>query len=127
MRRHCLSLALLGIFISVPAWSAGDGDLWILPAAVACVAQYPELSSTDLGSKLMKAPQAAQQVDAAKAAFATRPWPGRALCDELMHLDPHAQHVDQAYFDKLREKHLDALSALQERLPAFWGATESPR
>lgn len=127
MRRHCLTLALFGIFTSVPAWSAGDGDLWILPAAVACVAQYPELSTTDLGSKLMQAPQAAAQVGAAKAAFAARPWQGRALCDELMHLDPHARPVDQAYFDKLRDKHVDALRALQERIPAFWGATEPAR
>ena len=125
MRRHCLTLALFGMFTSVPAWSAGDGDLWILPAAVACVAQYPELSTTDLGSKLMQAPQAAAQVAAARTAFAARPWQGRALCDELMRLDPHSQPADKAYFEKLHDKHVDALSALQERIPEFWGASEA--
>ena len=73
----------------------------------------------------MKALQAAAQVGAAKAAFAARPWQGRALCDELMDLDPHAPPVDKAYFDKLHDKHIDALSALQERIPEFWGASEA--
>jgi hypothetical protein len=127
MHRHCMTIALLGLFTSAPAWSAGDGDLWILPAAMACVAQYPSLSSTELGSKLVKAPQVVRQIDAARAAFATRPWEARSLCDELMHLDPKLRPADKAYFEKMRERHIDALSALQERIPGFWGPAATPR
>lgn len=32
---------------TLPIWPGGD--LWILPTAIACVAQYPELSNTHLG------------------------------------------------------------------------------
>jgi len=59
MRRRNMIIALFALSTSAPAWSSGDGDLWILPAAVACVAQYPELSSTYLGTALLKAPQLA--------------------------------------------------------------------
>lgn len=127
MYRSCMTIALLGMFTSIPASSAGDGDLWILPAAVACVAQYPDLSGTELGSKLVKAPRAEQQIGAARAAFATRPWEARALCDELMHLDPKLRPADKAYFEKMRERHIDALGALQERIPGFRGPADTAR
>ena len=127
MRRQNMIIALFALSTSAPAWSAGDGDLWILPAAVACVAQYPELSSTYLGTALLKAPQLAPQISAAKEAFASRPWPGKGLCDELMHEDPNQQHGDKAHFDKMREKHIDAIRALVEQFPQLWGAPEAAK
>jgi len=127
MRRHNVAIALATLLTSVPAWSSGDGDLWILPVAVACVAQYPELSSTPLGGGLSKAPEVAPQISAAKAAFASRPWKGKELCDELMHEDPRHQSEDSAHFDKMREKHIDAFRALVEQFPQLWAAPDAAR
>jgi hypothetical protein len=127
MRRHKITIALVTLLASAPAWSSGDGDLWILPVAVACVAQYPELSSTQLGTVLQQAPQLAPQISAAKAAFASHPWQGKALCDELMHEDLTRQPEDKGHFDKMREKHIDAFRSLVEQFPQLWAAPEAAR
>lgn len=66
-----MAIALVTLLASAPAWSSGDGDLWIFPVASACMAQYPELSSTQLGTALQQAPQIAAHISAAKAAFAS--------------------------------------------------------
>jgi hypothetical protein len=127
MRLHKTTIALFALFASAPALSSGDGDLWVFPVAVACVAQYPELSTTALGAELLKAPQLSHQIGAAKAAFASRPWPGKGLCDELMHEDPQQQVKDKFHFDKMREKHIDALRSLVEQFPQLWADPEAAR
>ena len=125
MRRQTMAIALAALFASAPAWSSGDGDLWILPVAVACVSQYPDLSSTQLGTSLVQAPQLAPQISAAKAAFASHPWQGKALCEELMHEDLTRQNEDKGHFDKMREKHIDAFRSLVEQFPQLWAAPEA--
>jgi hypothetical protein len=120
MRRHTITIALCALCVSAPGRSAGNDDLWILPAAIACVAQYPELSSTRLGTSLVNAPKVQQDINKAKAVFASNPWQGAALCNELMHDKPDPGRDDRAHFNNLRDRHLDALKALAERFPNGW-------
>jgi hypothetical protein len=94
--------------------------MWILPAATACLAQYPDLSNSRLGTRLADAPQVQEHINQAKAVFASNPWPGRALCDELMHDKPDPQRDDRAYFNDMRDRHLNALKGLAERFPGGW-------
>lgn len=127
MRCQKMTVALVALLASAPAWSSGDGDLWILPVAVACVAQYPDLAGTPLGTSLTQAPQLAPQISAAKSAFASKPWQGKALCDELMHEDLTRQNEDKGHFDKMREKHIDAFRSLVEQFPQLWAAPDAAR
>lgn len=120
MWRRKLTIALCTLCVSAPGWSSGNDDLWILPAATACVAQYPEFSSTRLGASLVNAPLVQQHINRAKAVFASNPWPGRAHCDELMHDKPDRQRDDRTHFNNMRDRHLDALKALAERFPEGW-------
>jgi hypothetical protein len=60
------------------------------------------------------------KIDRAKAVFASNPWSGKALCDELMEVKHDPQRDDQKYFDNMRVRHLEALKALAERLPEEW-------
>lgn len=76
---------------------------------------------------MLQAPQLAQQIGAAKAAFASRPWQGKGLCNELMHEDPTREPQDKGHFDKMREKHIDALTSLVERFPQLWPDPEAAR
>lgn len=127
MWRRKITIALCILCVSVCGWSSGNDDLWILPAATACVAQYPELSSTRLGTSLVNAPQVKQHIHRAKAVFASNPWPGAALCDELMHDKPDPQRDDRAHFNNMRDRHLGALKALAERLPDGWSFSKPPQ
>lgn len=120
MRHRKLTIALCTFCVCASSWSSGNDGLWILPAATACLAQYPDLSNTRLGKSLVNAPQVQEHINRAKAVFASNPWPGRALCDELMHDKPDPQRDDRAYFNDMRDRHLNALKALAERLPDGW-------
>jgi hypothetical protein len=117
--RHAM-FAVFALFTCVPALTAGDGDLWILPISVACMAQYPELSSTPLGATLLKAPEISQQVDKAKVCLKSRPWSASELCNVLLHEDPALNPKDRGHFDKLRAKYSAELAGLSEVLPCLW-------
>ncbi|MQA21608.1 hypothetical protein GEV01_18990 [Rugamonas sp. FT103W] len=127
MRRHKITIALCALFVSAPGWSSEDDDLWILPTVIACVAQYPELSNTRLGTSLVNSPKLQQHLDRAKAVLVSKPWQGRALCDELMHVKRDPQRDDQTYFNNMRDRHLDALKALAERFPYGWSFSHPPQ
>jgi hypothetical protein len=122
-----IAIVLCTMCLSSPALSSGDEDLWFLPTAVSCIAQYPELANTRLGTILVNAPQVQKHIQRAKAVFAIDPWDGRALCDELMHDKPDPNRDDRAYFNKMRDRHLDALKALVKRFPEGWSFSSPPR
>ena len=126
MLRPKIAVVSCMLCLSSSGWSSGDDDLWILPAAVACIAQYPELSSTHLGTIIVKAPQFQRHIDRAKAAFATDPWAGGALCDELMHDKPDPRRDDRAHFNNMRDRHRNALKALAGRFPDGWSFSKPP-
>lgn len=125
MLRRKIAIVLCTICVSSPTWSSEDEDLWFLPTAVSCIAQYPELANTRLGASLVNAPRVQQHIQKAKAVFATEPWEGRALCDELMHDKPDPNRDDRAYFNHMRDRHLDALKALAKRFPEGWSFSSS--
>lgn len=120
MRHPKMAFVFCTLCISAPVWSSGDDGLWILPAATACLAQYPELSTTRLGTSLANAAPIQVHINRAKAVFASNPWSGRGLCNELIHdkTDPHRD--DKAYFNDVHDRHSDELKALAERLPDGW-------
>ena len=127
MRPHKITIAFCALCVSAPGWSAGDDDLWILPTAIACLAQYPELSNTRLGTNLINAPKVQQHINKAKAVLASHPWQGRALCDELMPMKRDPQRDDQMYLNSMRDRHLDTLKALAERFPDGWSFSQQPQ
>lgn len=122
MLHRQIIFALLALCVPAAGWSSETDGLWILPAATACLAQYPELSDTRLGKSLAKAPQIQDHIDRAKAVFASNPWSGRALCDELMHDKPDPQRDDRAFFSDMRVRHTTVLKVLADRLPDGWFA-----
>lgn len=127
MLRRKIAIVLCTVCMPSPGWGSGDEDLWFLPAAVSCIAQYPELSSTRLGTILVNAPQVQQHIEKAKAVFASDPWDGRALCDELMHDMPDPKRDDRMYFNNMRDRHLDELKALAKRFPDGWSFSKPPQ
>ena len=126
MRLHKITIAFCTLCVSASCWSSEDGDLWILPTAIACLAQYPELSNTRLGTSLINSPKIQQHINKAKAVLASNPWRGRALCDELMPMKRDPQRDDQTYLNNMRDRHVGTLKALAERLPDGWSLLQQP-
>jgi hypothetical protein len=127
MQLHKITIAFCALCVSAPSWSFGDNDLWILPTAIACLAQYPELSNTRLGTNLINSDKLQQHINKAKAVLASNPWQGRALCDELMPMKRDPQRDDQTYLNNMRDRHLDTLKALTERFPDGWSFSQQPK
>lgn len=120
-------IVLCTVCMPSSSWGSGNEDLWFLPTAVSCIAQYPELSSTRLGTILMNTPQVQQHIERAKVVFASDPWDGRALCDELMRDMPDPKRDDRTYFNNMRDRHLDELKALVKRFPDGWSFSKPPQ
>nr|WP_314546090.1 hypothetical protein [uncultured Massilia sp.] len=82
--------AFLAVSIPLPTVASGDGDLWVGPAAMACLASQPELSSTPLGRQMTASPQFMAEVQALKSSGCLTPErkPPAALCKELLGFDP---------------------------------------
>jgi hypothetical protein len=115
-----ITIAFCMLCVSPYGWGSVEEGMWILPVATSCLAQYPEMSDIRLGALLAKATRVQPKIDRAKAVFASNPWQGKSLCNELMQAKHDPQRDDQEYFDSMRVRHLAALKSLAERLPEEW-------
>jgi len=125
MHKQKIVVAVLAASVAMPAMTAGDGDLWILPVTVGCVAQYPELVGKELAEALSKEPKFAEQLGKARACLRTRPWSAKALCTEVLREDlkswPGAE-----YYARMRETYSSELGSMFEEgsclRPKDWAA-----
>lgn len=104
MRHNRLvTLALLALCMPFSA-SAGDGDLWMGPAALICVAKNPALAETPYGTLLMKNPQFSQTVGSLKTPVEvcsrSQPTLSAELCTELLNQDPKGKFKPSAFYEK---------------------------
>jgi len=120
MHKQKIVVAVLAASVAMPAMTAGDGDLWILPVALACAAQYPELRNTQMASGFLKEAIFVDQIEKARVCLERRKWSAEALCTELMHLDPGLKNLEPGHFDKMAAKYRSELATVFEEIDCTW-------
>lgn len=120
MHKQKIVVAVLAASVAMPAMTAGDGDLWIMPVALACAARYPELKDTRMASGFLKEAIFVDQIEKAKVCLERRKWSAEALCTELMHLDPGLKNLAPGYFEKMAEKYRSELATVFEEIDCTW-------
>ena len=111
MHKQTIAAAVLAASFAMPAMAANDGDLWILPVTIGCVAQYPELVGKVLTEALANERKFPEQLEKARACLRKRPWSAKALCTEVLREDLTSK-PDPGYYDRMRETYSTELSSI---------------
>ena len=117
----CVALA----FLSLPCEAARDGDLWVGPVAMVCLANNAEQWNTPLGTALQKNSSIKDSVTEMTtgplaSCLTSREWVSEALCSELLSLDPS----NNPPLEPIYSRHKDQISDLNKLFSCFTNAKE---